>query len=44
MFKYYDQICASAGSKMGVTLHICQILVDLKTHQGKCKLYPIHFF
>ena len=27
-----------------VTLHICQILVDLKLHQGKCKLYPIHFF
>ena len=27
-----------------VTLHICQILVDLKVHQGKCKLYPIHFF
>ena len=25
-------------------LHICQILVDLKVHQSKCKLYSILFF
>ena len=25
-------------------LHTCQTLVDLKAHQGKCKLYSILFF